>query len=63
MKSIKVNIDIFMSNPPGSVRNGIIDRGNRRQREEVIDRKPLFAYGFTPTRNTEDAAMLTGLAW
>lgn len=52
-----------MSNPPGSVRNGIINRGNRRHRAEIIDRKLLFAYGFIPTRHTKDAAMLTGIAW
>jgi hypothetical protein len=63
MESIEVNINVVMSNPPGSVINGIINRGKRRQRAEIIDRKLLFAYGFTPTRHTDDAAMLTGIAW
>ncbi|KAJ5927691.1 hypothetical protein N7516_009464 [Penicillium verrucosum] len=51
-----------MSNPPGNVRIGIINRGNRRQRAEIIDRELMFVYGFTTARHTEDAATLTGIA-
>jgi hypothetical protein len=63
MESIKVNINIVMSNPPGSVRNGTIDRANRLQMVEIIDPKLLFACGFTPSRYANDASILTGIAW
>jgi hypothetical protein len=63
MENIKVNINIVMSNPPGSVRNGTIDCGNRWQRVEIIYPKLLFACGFTPSRYANDASMLTGIAW
>jgi hypothetical protein len=63
MERIKINIDIVMSNPPGSVGNGIINRGNRWQGAEIINAKLLFTCDFTPSRYTDDASMLTGITW
>lgn len=63
MESFKVNIDIFMSNPRGSVGKEIIDRGNRRQRVEFIDPTLLFACNFTRSRYAGDTSMLTGITW
>ena len=52
-----------MRNPPGSVGNGTINRGNRWQGAEIINGKSLFTSGFAPNRYTDDTSMLTGFAW
>jgi hypothetical protein len=63
MEDIKVNIDIVMSNPPGSVLNGTIIRGYRWQRVVIIYPNLLFACTFTSSRDTDEASTLTGIAW